>query len=172
MFLFCCGYLWKATAGLSFIVNNMVTDVLMTDFCPQDINSNDIDLVIPWYFQFQYQKDKHELSWPAIAVSVTVWLILTNCIKWERLREATYFLIYLIHLPLNKMAIILADNIFKCIFLNEKDKILIKISLKLVPRGPIDNKPALVLEMVWRRTGDKPLPEPMMAQFTDACMWH
>ena len=40
------------------------------------------------------------------------------------------------------MAAILADNIFKCIFLNEKDKILIQISLKLVPRGPIDNKPA------------------------------
>ena len=74
--------------------------------------------------------------------------------------------------PLDKMAVILADNIFKCIFLNEKDKILIQISSKLVPRGPIDNKPALVQVMVWRRTGDKPLPEPMMAQFTDAYMRH
>ena len=74
--------------------------------------------------------------------------------------------------PLDKMAVILADNIFKCIFLNEKDKILIQIALKLVPRGPIDNKPALVQVMVWRRTGDKPLPEPMMAQFTDAYMRH
>ena len=70
------------------------------------------------------------------------------------------------------MAAILADNIFKCIFLNEKDKIPIQISLKLVPRGPIDNKPALVHVMVWRRTGDKPLPEPMMTQFTDAYMRH
>ena len=42
------------------------------------------------------------------------------------------------------MATILAEEIFKCIFLNEKDKIPIQISLKLVPRGPIDNKPALV----------------------------
>ena len=57
-------------------------------------------------------------------------------------------------------------------FLNEKDKIPIQISLKLVPRGPIDNKPALVQVMVCRRTGDKPLPEPMMVQFTDAYMWH
>ena len=70
------------------------------------------------------------------------------------------------------MAAILADANFKCIFLNEKDKILIQISLKLVSMGPIDNKPALVQVMVWRRTGDKPLPGPMMAQFIDACMWH
>ena len=41
-------------------------------------------------------------------------------------------LIQLTHLPLDKMAAILADNIFKCIFLNENDKILIQISLKLV----------------------------------------
>ena len=39
-------------------------------------------------------------------------------------------------------------------------------------RSPIDNKPALVQVMAWRCIGDKPLPEPMMAQFTDAYMWH
>ena len=37
------------------------------------------------------------------------------------------------------MDAILADNIFKCIFLNEDDKILIQISLKLVSRSPIYN---------------------------------
>ena len=70
------------------------------------------------------------------------------------------------------MASVLADDIFKCIFLNEKDKIPIQISLKLVPRGPIHNKPASVQVMVWRPTGEKLLPEPMMAQFTDAYMPH
>ena len=70
------------------------------------------------------------------------------------------------------MAAIWADDIFKCIFLNENDKIPIQISLKLVSRSPIDNKPALVQVMDWRRIGDKPLPEPMMTQFTDAYMWH
>ena len=65
------------------------------------------------------------------------------------------------------MAAILADNIFKCIFLNDNEKILIQISLKLVPRSSIYNKAALVKEMAWRRTGDKPLPEPMTTQFTD-----
>ena len=37
-----------------------------------------------------------------------------------------------------------ADNIFKCICLNEKVQILIKILQKFVPEGPIDNNPALV----------------------------
>ena len=78
----------------------------------------------------------------------------------------------LINLPLDKMAAILADDIFKCIFLNENDKIMIQISLKFIPRSPIDNKSVLVQVMAWRRTGDKPLPETMMTQFTDAYMRH
>ena len=55
-----------------------------------------------------------------------------------------------------------ADDIFKCIFLNENVWISIKLSLKFVPKGPIDNIPALVQIMAWRRPGDKPLSEPMM----------
>ena len=54
------------------------------------------------------------------------------------------------------------DNIFKCIFLNENLSIFIKISLKFVPNGPINNIPALVQIMAWHRSGDKPLSEPMM----------
>ena len=61
------------------------------------------------------------------------------------------------------MAAILADN-FKCIFMNENDRILIRISLKFVPMSPIDNKQALVQVMAWRRKGDKPLPELMLIQ--------
>ena len=64
-----------------------------------------------------------------------------------------------------------ADNILRCIFLNENN-IPIGISLKLVPRGPINNKSALIQVMAWRRTGDKPLPEPVMTQFTDVYMHH
>ena len=70
------------------------------------------------------------------------------------------------------MAAILAVDIFKCIFLNENDRILIQISLKLVARIPTDNKPALFQVMAWHWTGDKPLPVPMMIQFTDAYMQH
>ena len=40
------------------------------------------------------------------------------------------------------MSTILTDDIFKIIFLNDNDKIPIKLWLKFVPRSPIDNKPA------------------------------
>ena len=36
------------------------------------------------------------------------------------------------------------DDIFICIFMNEMICIMIKISLKFIPKGPIDNIPALV----------------------------
>ena len=55
-----------------------------------------------------------------------------------------------------------ADDIFMCIFVNENCCILIKISLKCVRKGPIDNNPALVQIMAWHLSGDKPLSEPMM----------
>ena len=73
---------------------------------------------------------------------------------------------------MNKIADILADDNIGCIFLNENDRIPIRISRKLVARSPIDNKPELVGLMVWRRTGDKPLPKPLLTQFTDAYMRH
>ena len=70
------------------------------------------------------------------------------------------------------MAAILADDIFKCIFLNENYRIAIRISLKFVPKNLMDNNPALVQIMAWHQTDDKPLPEVMLAQFTDAYMRH
>ena len=42
------------------------------------------------------------------------------------------------------MAASVANDNFKCIFMNEYIKIPIRISLKFVPRSPIDDKPALV----------------------------
>ena len=62
------------------------------------------------------------------------------------------------------------DDSFKCIFLNESARISIKISLKFVPKGPIDSIPTLLQKMAWRRPGDKPLSEPMVV--TDADMRH
>ena len=43
---------------------------------------------------------------------------------------------------------------------------------KFVLKGPIDKKSVLVQVMACHRTGDKPLPEPMVAQFTDTYMPH
>ena len=44
-------------------------------------------------------------------------------------------------------------------------------ALKFVPKGPINNIPALVQIMAWRLPGDKPLSEPMMVSLlTHICV--
>ena len=55
----------------------------------------------------------------------------------------------------------LPDDIFKCIFLSENVNIYFTISMTFVHKGPINNIPALVQIMAWRRPGDKPNSEPM-----------
>ena len=57
-----------------------------------------------------------------------------------------------------------ADDMLNYNFLNENVWIPIEISLKFVPKGPIDNIPSLVQRMAWRRRGNKPLSEPMMVR--------
>ena len=62
-----------------------------------------------------------------------------------------------------------ADDIFECVFKNENVWIL--LSLKFAPRFPMYNIPALVLIVAWRRQGDKPLSEPMVASsLTPICV--
>ena len=64
-----------------------------------------------------------------------------------------------------------ANDIFKCIFLNKNVWIPIKISLKIVPKGPINNIPALVQIMAWHRPGNRPLSEPMLVSLlTHICV--
>ena len=55
-----------------------------------------------------------------------------------------------------------ADDIFKCIFENENEWILHRISLKFVPKVRINNIPVLVQIMAWCRPGDKPLSKPVL----------
>ena len=62
------------------------------------------------------------------------------------------------------------DDIFKQIFMNENAWIPIKISLKFVPRSPINNVPAWFQIIAWCRPGNKPLSEPMMAYATYICV--
>ena len=61
-----------------------------------------------------------------------------------------------------KMAAILADDNLKCSFVIENDRNPIRIPLKFVSRSTMDNKPAFVQAMAWRRTGDTALPEPLL----------
>ena len=63
------------------------------------------------------------------------------------------------------------DDIFKGIFFNENECISLRISLKIVPYVRINNIPALVQIMAWRRPGGKPLSGPMMVSLlTHLCV--
>ena len=55
-----------------------------------------------------------------------------------------------------------ADHKLKCIFLNENIWILINDSMNFIPKGLINNIPALVQIMAWCRAVDRPLSEPMV----------
>ena len=55
--------------------------------------------------------------------------------------------------------------------MNENVRISTNISLEFVPRGLINNIPALVQIMAWRLPGDKPLSEPIMVNLlTHICV--
>ena len=88
-------------------------------------------------------------------------------IKWER----NYELLTLNSLRPRQNGRLFADDTFKRIFLNENIRISTENSLKFVPKGLINNIPALVLIMAWRRPGDKPLSEPMLVRsLTHICV--
>ena len=62
-------------------------------------------------------------------------------------------------------------DVFKCIFLNENVWISLRISLKFVPKVPINNIPTLVQITAWRRSGNKPFSEPIMVNLlTHICV--
>ena len=52
--------------------------------------------------------------------------------------------------------------------LNEKCCVLIQISVKFIPKVPINNNFVLIQIMAWCWTGGMPLSEPMMAKLTGA----
>ena len=54
--------------------------------------------------------------------------------------------------------------------MNEICYSLIRISVDIVPKGPIDSRSTLVQEMAWCWTVVKPLPELIMIQFINATM--
>ena len=64
-----------------------------------------------------------------------------------------------------------ADDTFKRFFLNKNVCNSLKNSLKFVPKVRVNSIQALVQVMAWRRPGDKPLSEPIMANLlTHICV--
>ena len=93
--------------------------------------------------------------------------------KWIQIRSSTKVRIFTSFNSLRprQNGRLFADDTFKRIFLNETIRIWTKNSLKFVPKGLINNIPALVLIMAWHRPGDKPLSEPMLVRsLTHICV--
>ena len=107
-----------------------------------------------------FQTNNYFYSFDPISVWQNIHISLCLCVDYRPTNT-------LVHLSFNTLrprqnGRHFPDDIFKLIFLNENLCILIETSLKFVPVGPINNIPALVHIMAWRRPGDKPLSEPMM----------
>ena len=81
---------------------------------------------------------------------------------------------HLTHWGRDKMAAISQMTFSNAFSWMKRFEFLFKFHWNLFPRvqGPINNKSALVQIMAWRRSGDKPLYEPMLVYHTDAYMHH
>ena len=117
-----------------------------------------------WYFNTAYKQWVFTATYSKLLDMKRIFQaaihIRENITKQERLQCCT---IQVNTLRLRQNGWNFEDDIFKCIFLNENFCILIKISLKFVPKGPIYNIPATFWIMAWRQSGNRPLTESMMA---------
>ena len=78
----------------------------------------------------------------------------------------------LLHHPPEQNGRHFADYIFKRIFTNEKLCIIIRISLKFVPKGLINNKAAFIQIMAWHRIGRKTLKHSRAKSRFFKFLWH
>ena len=114
---------------------------------------------------------KQNVSWFKFHQNLSSSIQLTVCQHWYRWQHSVTLYGFLNSLRPRPNRSHFADDIFTCIFLNENVWFPIKISLKFVPKGPINYIPALVQIMAWRRLGDKPLSEAKMVRWaTHICV--
>ena len=116
-----------------------------------------------WFFSMYCPEMRH-WKWYQKIPLFNIWSLL---ISMMRQSTGSFFLLVIHRHVINTLrprqnGRVLADDIFKCIFLNENVSGLAEIPLKYVPECRIDDKQALVQIMAWRRSGDKPLSKPMM----------
>ena len=157
------------------------------------MTGNELHYEIPWFVLIAWGSAGNMRSWTTLAVAchlrnpynnvvnryeLQYTVIMTKAYKdWDTCRSYcihVYGMLvwsYVNTLRPRQNGRHFADAIFKCIFLKEVVSISIEISLKFVPKGPINNIPALVQIMARRRPGDKPLSEPMMVNLpTHICV--
>ena len=95
--------------------------------------------------------EKDYCAKPLIVCFTTTWLCKSQC-YFDLVMSDLIFKIMINTLRPRQNGHHFPDDIFKRIFLNENVWISIAISLKFVPKVPIDTNPALVQIMAWRLT--------------------
>ena len=92
--------------------------------------------------------------------------------EWNMwLKLLSFILSILTHWGRDKMAAIFQTTFSNAFSWMKMFKFRLRFHWSLFPRVPINNIPALVQIMAWRRPGDKPLSEPMMVNLlTHICV--
>ena len=132
--------------------------------------------------------DQTRISDPLRIVSATVWLFPYGNSKQlyhSELRKSACLITTAVHCEIIHFKLVaLIATVARCCpphcikwirlthWGRDKMAAIYQISLKLVPKDPINNILVLVRIMVWCWPDDKPLSEPMMVCFTDAHMRH
>ena len=101
-----------------------------------------------------------------------MWITMKYSCKYYTNRVVLIYVEAITHLPRTKWPPLrqtTISNAFSCMKIIE---FRFQFHWHLFPGGPIDNKPALVQLMAWRRLGDKSLSEPALTLFTEAYMRH
>ena len=104
-------------------------------------------------------------SWRLINVYVVVCRVYWNATIWCT-RSCIWYTIITLRPEQNGWYF--ADNFFNGVFMKEYFWILTEISLKFVPHSSINDKSVMIQIMAWCQTGDRPLPEQMKTDFSDA----
>ena len=138
--------------GLSFwSLGDMaaISDVEFSNILVIDILS--ISCEIP----SEYHMTPYMISISALVrMQAITWIIVDQDSWWH---QALLDLTWWTHWGRDKMATIFQTTFPNAFSWMKMYGIQLKISLKIVPKGPINNIPGLVHIMAWRRTGDKPL---------------
>ena len=100
----------------------------------------------------------YNLSNKTISIRLQPYLCCFSVTQWGIIE----LMCNLTHWGRDKVAAIFQKTLSKCIFFSKNVLILLRISLRFVPNGPINNIPALFQIIAWRRPGDKPLSKPMV----------
>ena len=155
---------WKPRFAVALVVRDLL---IVTSHTNCDVTSGPV--VMRRYANADGDEQWYKTSKTQVSRTFSV-----NCLRPRRPAQPVLFRIAVPTTPAQTVSWsipIITDDIFKSIF-NESVWISITISLKFIPKGPIDYKSALVQVMAWHRTGEKPLPESMLTQFTDAYIRH